>query len=122
MINKDRIIPITKSDYLSIITTVYNMVTEGGITPLHVVDGVAEIPTTSVTAYIADEPVKVLKPLGVQACYFVPDYDYKGIEVDGEIVEPEEGSAKVDPDGVSLYMLWYNSSSLMISAITPQAE
>ena len=121
MINKDRIIPITKSDYLSIIATVCKM---AGIDvhALSVVDGVVEIPDTSAEAYLANEPVKVIKPLGSQSCYFVPDYDYKGIEVDGEIVEPESGSAEVNPDGVSVYLLTYESSALMVFAVTPQAE
>ena len=78
MINKDRIVPITRTDLLSFFAAIYN--TMGNpITILTVEDGAVTLPAGASGAYLAVEPLKTLPETignGV-TIYFVPAYDFE---------------------------------------------
>lgn len=127
MINKDRIIPIEKTDYLSLICTIMGIAEiPYEINP--VVDGrVTE--TESSASQVASEPVKEVNLTGHnEPVLFVPAHDFKGILINGEPVDPADFSSSSDdiiPDGVSLYVARYATGSgggVSIHCYTPQAE
>lgn len=104
MINSNRIVPVTKTDLL----TLYgNILTIAGTTVTKVdandASGVFEIATGSGNL-IASEPVNSCdfgEDVTAAVLYFVPGYDYTGFSIDGTAVETS--GVDVDADGVSLY-------------------
>ena len=120
MINENRIIPVTKTDLL----TLYgNILTIAGTTVRAVStvnangDFVVE-GTGDVGNVIANEPVKSLDfAEGVTAAvvYFIPGYNYAGFSIDGTAVVTE--GADVDPDGVTLYTATLSSSTVTIAKV-----
>lgn len=124
MINKDRIIPIEKTDYLSLIATIAKMC-EVDLVIAPVTDGAITAPDASEIC-LAAEPVKRVNlntNAGVKI-YFVPAHDFEGIYKDGVLVtEFTSASDDVIADGVSLYEAGYEGSNgFGVHAITPQAE
>lgn len=121
MINNDRIVPIQKTDLLSLIGTVLNLIgtdyevleaddTTGGFTVT--AEGDAGI-------LLANQPVETLNFAdGVTAgtVYFVPAYDFVGFEIDGTAVTP---TGTVQPDGVTLYKAVLADSAVTVTAVTP---
>ena len=103
MINKDRIVPITKTDLLTVYGTMLKIASVS-VTALETTatDGTFVIASASGTV-IANEPVKSLEiTSGTSATiYFVPAYDFKGFTIAGSPVTPT--GTTVDPDGVTLY-------------------
>lgn len=106
MINTDRIVPVTKTDLLTLYA---NILTIAGTTVTAVnangANGVFEIAEGSGNL-IASEPVNSCdfgEDVSAAVLYFIPGYDYTGFTIDGAAVTPAEGSATVDADGVSLY-------------------
>lgn len=104
MINTDRIVPVTKTDLL----TLYgNILTIAGktltVANANGADGVFNIAEGS-GDIIASEPVNSCdfgEDVTAAVVYFIPGYDYTGFTVNGAAVEAS-GDA-VDADGVSLY-------------------
>lgn len=77
MINKDRIVPITRTDLLSFFAAIMNA-TENTITILAVEDGAVTLPAGASGAYLAAEPLKVLPTIGAGVTlYFAPAYDFE---------------------------------------------
>lgn len=120
MINSNRIVPVTKTDLL----TLYgNMLVIAG-TSVSKVDandasGVFEI-TEGSGNMIASEPVNTCdfgEDVTAAVLYFVPGYDYAGFTIAGAAVTPESGSADVDPDGVSLYTATLASGKVTIAQV-----
>ena len=78
MINKDRIVPITRADLLSFFAAIYNTVNQTPINFLEVEDGAVTLPAAASGAYLAAEPLKVLPTIGAGVTiYFVPAYDFE---------------------------------------------
>jgi len=78
MINKDRIVPITRTDLLSFFAVIYNAVGRDHIQILQVEDGAVTMPDEATGPYLAAEPLKTLPTIGEGAqLYFVPAYDFE---------------------------------------------
>lgn len=120
MINSDRIVPVTKTDLISLYGLILKQNSSyGSLAKLASSDiaGNFQI-TTNSAVVIADQPVVSCDidatASSVSACtlFFVADADYKGFSIDGVAVDPADGSADVIADG-SLY-----SAVLATGAIT----
>jgi hypothetical protein len=120
MVNSDRIVPITKIDYLSLIATVLKIasvtfdVIESDTEGNFVAEGSGDVGNL-----LAAQPVKSFDfASGVTAgvVYFCADYAYEGFSANGVAL-----SATVEPekDGVSLYTATLSSGSLTIAKVTP---
>ena len=120
MINSDRIVPVTKTDLISLYGLILKQNSSyGSLAKLASSDiaGNFQI-TTNSAVVIADQPVVSCDidatASSVSACtlFFVADADYKGFSIDGVAVNPADGSADVIADG-SLY-----SAALATGVIT----
>jgi hypothetical protein len=115
MINKDRIVPITAIDLITMYGLVLALAADTAPTKLDAIDtaGDFEQDTNSATI-LCSEPVKSFGfGNGVTAgtVYFVPAYDYSGFSINGAAATT--AGATVDPDGRTLY-----SATLADGAVT----
>lgn len=124
MINNDRIVPIQKIDYLSMIGTILTL--HGtSYTVLAATDTEGDFAVTGSGAagnVLANQPVKSLDfKTGVTSgtVYFVAAYDFGGITVAGAAATAGDGSVTVNPDGVTLYKAVLGSGTVTVTAITP---
>lgn len=125
MINKDRIVPIEKIDFLSMIGTVINLM---GASNFHVdaTDAEGNLTVTGsgdVGTVLANQPlVSANFPAGVTAgvLYFVPDYKFSGFKIAGVAIEAEGDTP--DYKGVALYSATLSSGTVTVAAVTPIAE
>lgn len=91
MINKDRVVPVTAIDLLSLFGVILKA---AGVT-LDVleaknVEGDFVIDANPASAVIASEPVRSIDFAGstdAAVVYFVPTYDYEGFKIAGAVVE-----------------------------------
>jgi len=122
MINKDRIVPIEKIDFLSLIATVIGLVgTTYTVLKSSDIEGNFAVETAGV--YLADQPVKALDFTAASGTvYFTPAYDFAGITVNGAEATIAEGSAEVESNAVGLYRAVLSSGSVTVTAITPNVE
>jgi energy-converting hydrogenase Eha subunit C len=124
MINNDRIVPIQKIDYLSMIGTIlglhgtsYNVLGSLDTTGDFKVTG-----TGDAGNILANQPVKSLDfASGVTAgvVYFVAAYDFDAITVAGAAATMGSGSATVVADGITLYKATLASGEVTVSVVTP---
>lgn len=125
MINKDRIVPIEKIDFLSMIGTVINLM---GASNFHVdaTDTEGNLTVTgsgNVGTVLANQPlVSANFPAGVTAgvLYFVPDYKFSGFKIAGVAIEAEGDTP--DYKGIALYSATLSSGNVTVAAVTPIAE
>ena len=119
MINSNRIVPVTRTDLLSLLGTMMKLAG----TTVSAVEA-SDIGRFSVTGSgdvgnkIANEPVKSLNiASGVTAAviYFIADDDYEGFSING-VAEATEG-VDVDPDGVTLYSATLSSGDITIAKV-----
>lgn len=123
MINLDRIVPVTATDLISLYSVIAG--SSLGDSPLlkvdpATVDGVFEIVESITSGFaILSQPAKEIKVASaIQVAFiFVPDYDFIGVTVDGEVLPPAEESAVVEPDGCSLYRATYNGSTVTYAKV-----
>ena len=124
MINKDRIVPIEKIDFISMIGTI---MTIAGVTYTSgVTDAEGNLALTGsgdVGNILANQPIITADfAAGVTAgvLYFVPDYKFSGFKVAGVAVEAEG----VIPDykGVALYSATLADGAVTVAAVTPIAQ
>ena len=124
MINTNRIIPIQKIDFLSMIGIVLTLDSVSYTVAASDVDGNFTLTGTGdVGNVIANQPVQSLNfASGVTAAvvYFVVDYDYSGFSVAGVAVTPS--GATVNADGISLYKATLSSGAVTIAALTPSVS
>lgn len=118
MINSDRIVPVTKTD---LITLYGNIMVLAG-TSVAKVDGEQGVMTVTGTGDVgnklASEPVKSVNfASGVTAgvVYFIPGYDYVGFSIDGTAVVT--AGAEVDVESVNLYTATLSSSTVTIAKV-----
>lgn len=121
MINKNRIVPVTKTD---LITLYGNIMTLAGSTIAALeatapgVFSVDEAPAGG--ALLANEPVKSLDiDAGVSAVtiYFVAGYDFEGFTVGGVAATIADGSDDVKADDVTIYSAVLATGEITISKI-----
>lgn len=109
MINKDRIVCVTKTDLISLYGLILKQDTTNNSTLTKLasksVDGDFQI-TSGSAPLLADQPVKTCDidaaASSVSACtlYFVPALDFVGFSIDGTAVTV---TGDVDADGATLY-------------------
>ena len=127
MINKNRVVPVQKTDLLTLIGT---MLTLAGTsyTVLEAIDvrGTFEVSGDGAAGNkLANQPLSSLDfKAGITSgvIYFIPSYDYEGIKVAGASATITDQSAVVNPDGVTLYKAELSDGSVTITSISPQAE
>ena len=127
MVNNDRIVPIQKIDYLSMIGTVL-AIADVSFAVLATTDVEGDFSVTGTGAagnFLANQPVKTLDfASGVTGgtVYFVPSYDFSAITVAGAAATIDDSGlaiADVVPDGITLYKAVLASGEVTISAVTP---
>lgn len=124
MINNDRIVPIQKCDFLSmigIVLTIGNVLYS--VLEANDVEGTFEVTGSGGAGVkLCNQPVKTLDfASGVASgtVYFVPAYDFAGITVAGAAATFAEESAEVQPDGITLYKAALASGEVTVTAVTP---
>lgn len=124
MINKDRIVPIEKIDFISMIGTVMAIAAVSFTAGATDAEGnLAVTGSGDVGNVLANQPIVTADfATGVTAgvLYFVPDYKFSGFKVAGVAVEAEG----VTPDykGVALYKATLSSGTVTVAAVTPIAQ
>lgn len=114
MINKDRIVPIQKTDLLTLFG---GILTVGGVT--YTVLASADVEGTFTVGeagtYLANQPVKTLDFTAASGTvYFVAAYDFAGITVNGVAAEVD-----VKNDGATIYTAVLADGDVTVTAITP---
>ena len=117
MINKNRIVPVTKTD---LITLYGNILKIAGVTI-----GKTSTDEPGVFALtegsgniLADEPVKSFdfgSDVSAAVIYFVPDFGYEGFSIAGTKVVTL--GADVDADGATLYTATLSSGDVTIAKV-----
>ena len=125
MINNDRIVPIQKIDFLSLIGTILTLHgTSYAVLAASDVEGTFSVTGSGAAGNkLAAQPVKTLDfASGVTSgtVYFVADYGYEGITVNGS-TSYGDGSATVKADGITLYKAVLSSGDVTVTAVTPIA-
>lgn len=124
MINENRIVPVTKTDLLSLYSVILKQDSNNsGLAKLVSSDivGNFEIKTNS-AVLIADQPVvscdidATASSVTAATLFFVADNAYSGFSIDGVAVTPAEGSAAVVADG-SLYKAVLATGAITITKI-----
>ena len=115
MINRDRIVPVMRSDLLTLLGTMMKL---AGTTVTAV--EAADVATFNMASgsgnVIANEPVKTFNfasAVTAAVVYFIPDYDYQGFSVNGTAVTA--AGVEVVPDGCTLYKATLASGAVTIS-------
>ena len=120
MINANKIVPVTKSDLLSILANACLLCGKTVTAIAATKPGVFSIssnPSTDVA--ICNEPVvsfDFASGSTAATVYFIADYAYEGFKVAGTAVTPQAGSATVDPNSATLYKAALSSGNVTITA------
>ena len=120
MINANKIVPVTKSDLLSILANACLLCGKTVTALTATTPGVFAIssnPSTDVA--ICNEPVvsfDFASGSSAATVYFIADYAYEGFKVAGTAVTPQAGSATVDPNSATLYKATLSSGNVTIAA------
>ena len=119
MINKDRVVPVTAIDLLSL----YALILKAAGTTLSVlesasVEGDFTVSENPANAVIAAEPVRSLDFAGTTdaaTVYFVPTYDYEGFKIAGAAVET--AGDEVVADHANLYTATLATGTVTIAKV-----
>lgn len=116
MINTDRIIPVTKTDLISLYGVIMSLanVSAEALDPVN--PGEFKVDSGD-TPYLANEPLASLDfdaSVETGTVYFVPAYDYVGFTKDGAAI-PNGGD--VVPDGASLYKAVLASNEVSVTEV-----
>lgn len=117
MINTDRIVPVQKTDLLTLYGTILTIAGTSVTAAEATAPGVFEIESASGTL-IANEPVETLDfASGVSSAtvYFVPAYNYSGFTINGTAVTTS--GATVIPDGCTLYTATLSGGAITIAKV-----
>lgn len=118
MINEDRIVPVQKTDLITMYGTIMKLAGTSVAAAEAVAPGVFAL-TSGSGNLLANEPVKTLdfgEAVSSATVYFVPSYDYKGFSVAGTAVET--AGAEVKADGVSLYTATLATGTVTIAKVS----
>lgn len=115
MVNYDRIVPITRIDYLTLIATVMFMnQTQFDLLAADDVEGNFTVSVPG--SYLANQPVKSLNFTDDGSVILCAAYDFDGIKVNGVLAETDP----IKADGVTLYNAVCRSGTVTVSQITPE--
>ena len=119
MINQNRIVPVTKTDLISLYALIMTLAGTS-YTKIDSTSVVGDFAMTSGSGnVVASQPVKTFDfASGVSSAvvYFVAAYDYVGFSINGTAVETE--GVEVEPDGVSLYTASLFSGTVTIAKLS----
>ena len=124
MINNNRIVPVVKTDLISLYGLILKQNSSyGSLAKLASLDieGNYKV-TTNSAIVICDQPAVSIdfdataSSVSAGTVFFVADNGFKGIAIDGTIVEPADGSADVVADG-SLYAAALATGAVTISKV-----
>lgn len=117
MINSSRIVPVTKTDLLSLyaaILVIASIILD--VAEATTVEG--DFEETSISnAMICDQPVKSFNfgsSVTSATIYFIPAYGYKGFTKTGATLTV---SGTVNPDGATLYKATLSTNALTIAKV-----
>lgn len=102
MINKDRIVPVTATDLI----TLYGLILKVGsvnVTALNAKSAAGDFELEEAGTVLCSEPVKsfdIASGVSTASVYFVPAYDFAGFSINGVDSEVEG----IDADGRTLYL------------------
>ena len=117
MINSDRIVPVTKTDLLTLYGTTLK-IANVSVTALNASDAEGNFAqTTNSATVICSEPVKSLNfgsSVTAATIYFIPAYDYKGFTKDSATLTV---TGDVDKDGATLYSATLSTNALTIAKV-----
>ena len=116
MINTDRIVPVQKTDLLTLYGNVLKIASVSVTALVSTGIGEFEQDTNSATV-IANEPVKSLNfgsNVTAATVYFIPDADYQGFTRTGATLTV---TGEVDADGVTLYTATLSTNALTIAKV-----
>ena len=122
MINKNRIVPITKVDLISMYGLILMQASANATlakVEASTVEGDYSISAAS-TPLIADQPVKSVdfaSSLSAATLYFVPAFDYVGFSKNGVAITPTVPTEGVLKDGHTLYKAVLASSAVTITKV-----
>ena len=127
MVNNDRIVPIQKIDYLSMIGTILTLnSTSFDVLAASTIDGTFSVTGSGAAGNkLANQPVRILDfASGVTSgtVYFVAAYDFDKITVAGAAATIDDSGlalADIEPDGITLYKAVLGSGEVTITAVTP---
>lgn len=121
MINKDRIVPVTKTDLLTLYGVILKQDSNNSsLAKLESSDVEGDFAITSAGTYIADQPVKsVLFGSSVTSgtLFFVAAYDYEGFDKTGATLTVTEPTGGVVVDGETLYKATISTNALTITQV-----
>ena len=128
MVNFDRIVPITKTDYLTMIGTILNIADIApDILAAKTVEGAFDVSVSG--PVLCNQPVKTMDFPGVGGVggpvYFVAAHDFEGITVAGEAATIDDGGIALEDirkDGVTLYTAELADGEVTIEAVSPILE
>lgn len=117
MINQDRIVPVVKTDLLTLYGTILK-IANVSVTALNAADTAGDFEqTTNSATVICSEPVKSLNfgsSVTAATVYFVPAYDYKGFTKTSATLTV---TGDVSADGVTLYSATLSTNALTIAKV-----
>lgn len=121
MINNDRIVPIQKIDFLSMIGTILTLGSVSyEVLETSSIDGEFNVTESGdAGTLLANQPVQTLDFAdGVTAgtVYFVAAYDFAGFTINDVAVTP---TGTINPDGITLYKAVLDSGAVTVTAVTP---
>lgn len=124
MINTNRVVPIQKTDFLSLIGTVLTIASVSyNVLAANDIEGDFSVTGSGAAGnLLANQPVKTLDfASGVTSgtVYFVPAFDFVGFTINEVAAVAGSGSVDVNPDGITLYKAVLSSNKVTISAVTP---
>lgn len=130
MVNNDRIVPITKTDYLTMIGTVLALTgTSYKVLASDTVEGGFTVTGTGAAGnLLANQPVQTLDfASGVTGgtVYFVAAHNFEGITAAGAAATIDDaglGLEDIKTDGVTLYKAVLATGEVTITAISPILE
>ena len=124
MINNDRIVPVTKTDLISLYGLILKQNSSySALAKLASLDieGNFKV-TTNSAVVICDQPAVSIdfdataSSVSAGTVFFVADNGFKGVAIDGAIVDPADGSVDVVADG-SLYAAALATGAVTISKV-----
>lgn len=125
MVNNDRIVPIMKIDFLSLIGTVLGLLgTTYSVLEATDIEGDFSVTGSGAAGnFLANQPVKSLDfPTAVTGAtvYFVPALDFIEITKAETAVTPSGDD--IVADGITLYKAVLSSGTVTVTAITPSVS
>lgn len=104
MINNDRIVPVTKTDLISLYAVILKQSSMNNSMTAISANNVDGDFSCGEGTHIADQPLKSCDFTAANGVvYFVPAYDFKGFTKSGVVMPVTDDSDEVLPDGATLY-------------------